>query len=328
VPANLTPEYHKADKWYRSASTTEEKILALEEMLRVIPKHKGTDHMRADLRQKLSKLKDADSKKSASKHVDVFHVKQSGAGQIALLGVPNSGKSTILAALTHAKVLVADYPFATTIPLPGMMQFEDIQIQLVDTPPITDEFVSPGQVGTYRNCDLILIVIDLSQDVEQQMLVLLDFLESRRLLFEKDNPATDENGNMLGRKAFCICTKKDIAQDGAFEKVKKLAEGRFECVVVNIEDKNDREMLPEKLFQQLGIIRVYSKPPGKKADMTDPFTLPVGSDVMDLARAIHRELAEKFKNARIWGTGVYDGQNCHRTHILNDKDVIELHFGK
>ncbi len=327
MPANLTPEYFKAEQWFRSATTNDEKILALEQMLAVIPKHKGTDHMRADLRRKLSKLKEVGTQKSVTaKHVDVFHVRRSGSGQIVLLGTPNSGKSTIVAALTNAKVNVADFPFATGAPVPGMMQYEDIQIQLVDMPPITAEHSAPGQVGTYRNCDLIAMAIDLSQDIEEQIPVLLDFLESRRLLIDEQTPALDDSGNMLGRKAFCICTKGDIADESAFEKVQKLCKGRFNCIKVSAENSEDIKRMADTLFSELGIIRVYSKPPGEKVDMKEPFTLPAGSTVMDLAQAIHRDLVEKFRYARIWGTGVYDGQKCQRNHVLNDKDVIELHF--
>jgi len=326
MPANLTPEYFKAEKWFRSATSNDEKIRALEQMLRVIPKHKGTDHMRADLRKKLSRLKEVGTQKKGGKHVDIFHVPRSGAGQIVLLGAPNCGKSSIVAGLTNAKVNVADFPFATNVPAPGMVQFEDIQIELVDMPPITAEYSAPGQVGTYRNCDLIAIVIDLSGDVDEQMLICLDFLESRSLLVDNETPARDSQGNVLGKKAFCICTKSDIAQAGALENLKKSCTYPFEFVEVSAVTDGGLEGLPEKLFKLLGIIRIYSKPPGKPADMTDPFTLPVGSTVMDLATTVHRQLAEKLRFARIWGTGVYDGQNTQRNHVLNDKDIIELHF--
>jgi ribosome-interacting GTPase 1 len=327
MPANLTPEYFKAEKWYREATTTDEKILALEQMLSVMPKHKGTDHLKADLRRKLSKLKEAPVQKGKGKHVDIFHIPRSGSGQIALIGTPNSGKSSIVAALTNAKVNVADFPFATTAPVPGMMTFEDVQIQLIDTPPITADFISPGQVGTYRNCDVIGIVIDLSGDVEEQLGVCLDFLESRRLLIDAEAPAVDSYGNLLAKKAFCICTKSDIAAEGAVEKLKQSCKYPFEFVEISNTTGSGLEELSAAFFRLLGIIRIYAKPPGKPADMTDPFTLPAGSTVMDMATAIHRELAGKLKFARIWGTGVYDGQNAQRNHILNDKDIIELHFG-
>ena len=326
MPANLTPEYFKAEKWYKSAATNEEKILALERMLAVMPKHKGTDHLKADLRKKLSKLRDTATQKKGAKHVDIFHVPRGGSGQIVLLGTPNSGKSSIVAALTNAKVNVADFPFATSQPVPGMVTFEDIQIQLVDMPPITVDYTAPGQVGTYRNCDIIGIVIDLSADVQEQLDTCLDFLESRSLLIHSETPAYDPQGNVLGKKAFCICTKSDIARADTLESLKKSCKYSFEFIEVSAATGEGLEELSAKFFKLLGIIRVYAKPPGKPADMTEPFTLPVGSTVMDLATAIHRQLAEKLKIARIWGTGVYDGQNTQRNHVLNDKDIIELHF--
>ena len=326
MPANLTPEYLNAEKWFREATTTEEKILALEQMLRVIPKHKGTDHMRADLRRKLSKLKEAPAKKAGTKHADIFYVPLSGAGQVVLIGTPNCGKSSIVAALTNAKVNVADFPFATSAPVPGMVKFEDIQIQLVDMPPITAEYIAPGQVGTYRNCDVIAIVIDLSADIAEQMRICLDFLESKKLLIDEQTSALDEHGNVLGKRAFCICTKSDIAKAGALETLKKSCKYPFEFAEISAKTGTGLDKLVPKFFSLLNIVRIYAKPPGKPADMDEPFTLPAGSTVMDLATAIHRQLAEKLKFARIWGTGVYDGQNVQRNHILNDKDIIELHF--
>lgn len=326
MPANLTPEYFKAEQWFKTATTNDEKILALERMLAVMPKHKGTDHLKADLRRKLSKLKETATQKKGAKHVDIFHVPRTGAGQVVLLGTPNCGKSSIVAALTNAKVNVADFPFATGAPVPGMVKFEDIQIQLVDMPPITADYSAPGQVGTYRHCDLIGIVIDLSTEPQEQMGICLDYLESRNLLADAETSATDESGNILATKAFCICTKSDIAAAGTFESLKQSCTHQFEFVEISAETGADLEELPAVIYSLLGIIRVYAKPPGKPADMDEPFTLPVGSNVMDLAVAVHRQLAEKLQAARIWGTGVYDGQNVQLSHVLNDKDIIELHF--
>ena len=194
-----------------------------------------------------------------------------------------------------------------------MMRFEDIPIEIVDMPPITADFSMPGQVGTYRNCDLIAIVIDLSADVEEQWKVCLDFLETRNLVPSK--------------KTVCICTKSDIAADGAIDKVKQFCGNRFELIAVSVDTGEGMGELPAMLFKLLSIIRVYAKPPGKKPDMNEPFTIPAGSTVLDLARVIHRELAEKLKHARIWGTNVYEGQSVQRNHVLNDKDIVELHFG-
>jgi len=328
VPANLPPAYKKAEEWFRSAQTNEEKILALEQMLSIMPKHKGTDGLRADLRRKLSSLKEAATQqKKSGGHADIFHVPRTGAGQVVLLGLPNTGKSSLPATLTNAKVVVADFPFATHAPVPGMVKYQDVQIQLVDMPPITADYVAPGQVGTYRNCDIIAVVIDLSQDIEDQALVLLDFLESRNLLLDGRTPAVDDQGNALGRKAVCICTKADIAPPGAFELARKSFDKPMEFLQVSTQTAENLDKFAELLFRTLSIIRVYAKPPGKPADMEAPFTLPIGSTVQDMATVIHRELAERLKSARIWGTDVYPGQSVHLTHVLHDKDVVELHFG-
>ena len=313
MPANLTPAYFKAEQWYRQATTAEEKILALEQMLAVMPKHKGTDKLKADIRQKLSAIREGEEKRRKSSGVDIFHVPRGGAGQVVLLGMPNTGKSSIVGLLTDAKVHITDFPFATNVPVPGMMHFEDVPIEIVDMPPITADFSMPGQVGTYRNCDLIAIVIDLSADVEEQWKVCLDFLETRNLLPSK--------------KTVCICTKSDIAVEGAIDKIKQLCDNRFEIIPVSVESGEGMGELPKQLFRPLNIIRVYAKPPGKKPDMNEPFTIPEGSTVLDLARVIHRELAEKLKHARIWGTNVYEGQSVQHNHVLNDKDIVELHFG-
>ncbi|MGA2093915.1 MAG: GTPase, partial [Sedimentisphaerales bacterium] len=182
MPANLTPDYFKAEQWYKTATTAEEKILALEQMLAVMPKHKGTDKLKADLRQKLSAIKAGEEKRKKSGGLDIFHVPKGEAGQIVLIGTPNCGKSSLVGLLTDAKVHIADFPFATHAPVPGIMKFEDVPIELVDMPPITADFVMPGQVGTYRNCDIIAMVIDLSADVDEQWKVCLDYLESKNLL--------------------------------------------------------------------------------------------------------------------------------------------------
>jgi len=327
MPANLPPDYFKAEQWFRTATTNEEKILALERMLAVMPKHKGTDHLKADLRRKLSKLKEAGAQKRAGKHVDIFHVPRTGAGQVVLLGTPNCGKSSIVAALTNAKVNVADFPFATGGPVPGMVRFEDVQIQLVDMPPITADYSAPGQVGTYRHCDLIAIVVDLSAEPLEQLRICLDFLESRNLLMSEQTSALDERGNVLAKRVFCVGTKSDIAPEGSLESLKKSCPRPLEFVEVSAKTGIGLEKLPRVFFEQLGIIRIYAKPPGKPPDMDEPFTMPVGSTVADLAQAIHRQLAEKLQSARIWGTGVYKGQNVQLNHVLHDKDIVELHFG-
>ncbi|MEN6387249.1 MAG: GTPase [Phycisphaerales bacterium] len=320
MPANLTPDYLKAEKWFRQAATDEEKIQALEEMMRTIPKHKGTEHMRADMKKKMSALKESAEKKKKAVHagIDIFHIPKTGTGQVVLLGMPNCGKSAIVSALTNANAHVADFPFTTNAPLPGMAKFEDIKIEIVDMPPITADYSPTGIVNAYRNCDLIGICIDLSADIEEQILVCFNFLEEKRLILTHDNP--------IGKNCFVIATKSDLASAAELEQLKKSLPKPFEVVQISIEETPSLENLLSQMFQLLEIIRVYAKKPGQHPDMKEPFILHKGATVADLAFSIHRDLADKLKTARCWGKNVHEGQNVHKTHILFDKDIIELHF--
>lgn len=331
MPANLTAQYKKAEERYKAAETDEEKLSALEEMLREIPKHKGTEHLQADIKKRISKLKaamESGGKKGGARHVDVFHVPKSGAGQVALVGMPNSGKSAILASLTKAPVNVTEYPFATDKPVPGMALYEDVPIQLVDAPPITADFAPPGLVNTYRSADLLAIVIDLAGEVLEQMEVCATYLDAHKLIRDESAAQDDESLLRLGRKTFVIATKADMASAGTLETLKELTERPFEYIEVSAETGTGLDTLMKRLFEMLDVVRVYAKKPHQEADMKEPFTLKRGSTVLDLATLVHRELAEKLKTARAWNSPhVHDGQNVPREHVLSDKEIIELHFG-
>ena len=186
MPANLTPDYLKAERAYRQAKTPQDKIAALEEMYATIPKHKGTEKMQADIKRRIAKTRSAATQaRGKGGGVDVFFVEKQGAGQAALVGTPNAGKSSLVAAVSHAKVKVAPYPYATHAPVPGMMPFEDIQIQLVDLPPVSAEGLVPGMTGTLRNADILMICLDLSaDDVLEQAEVCLRALEAKGLVRE------------------------------------------------------------------------------------------------------------------------------------------------
>ncbi|MBN2376743.1 MAG: 50S ribosome-binding GTPase [Sedimentisphaerales bacterium] len=330
MPANLTPEYRKAEALYRQASGTEEKVTALELMLQVIPKHKGTDHMQADIKRRLAKLKTAGGTgKGAARQGDVFHVpKGAAAGQVVLLGTPNVGKSDLVAHLTNAHVQVADFPFSTHGPVPGILLYEDVRIQLVDMPPITREHVEPGQTNAYRQCDLIMVVVDLSAaDVTEQLEVCLDFLHERTLIVPPSADGQEDLYKRMARPSFCVATKGELASEGDFKVLKDMYGAHFEMMVVSVKQPESLKRLGRKIFEKLGIVRVYSKHPGKEADMSEPFTLRAGATVQDLAYKVHRELAEKLRFARGWGRDKYPGQQVPRDYPLCDKDVIELHFG-
>jgi len=143
MPANLTPDYLAAERDYKQAATPAERIAALERMLATVPKHKGTEKIQADLKRRLSQARKESTKKGAAHSVPFYLVEKEGAGQVVLLGPPNAGKSQLVAALTHAHPEVADYPFTTRLPTPGMMSYQNVQIQLIDLPPLSEEFMEP-----------------------------------------------------------------------------------------------------------------------------------------------------------------------------------------
>ncbi|HUU93640.1 MAG TPA: TGS domain-containing protein [Phycisphaerae bacterium] len=323
MPANLTPQYLNAEKAFRAAKTVAEKIAALEEMYATIPKHKGTEKMQGDIKRKLAKFRQAALQVKAKGGVDPFHVEKHGAGQFVLFGMPNSGKSALVGAVTKAHVNVAPYPFATHGPVPGMMAFEDVQIQLVDLPPVTREAIVPGMMGTVRGADGILVCVDLSApDLLDQVDACLGILEGRGMVPE--GREVPEGG--VERRILLVGTKADVAGAAdTFAALKELHAGLAPMFATSAQTGQGMDELARRCFEMLDVVRVYSKEPGKPPDMRQPFILPRGSTVLDMAADVHREIAQNLKRARIWGGGKYDGQPVQRDHVLADRDVIELH---
>lgn len=325
MPANLPPDYFEAERRYKQASTTAEKIAALEDLMATVPKHKGTDHLRADLRRKLSQLnKEAQEqrRKKGGGRDSLYNVPREGAAQVALAGFANSGKSSILANLTKAVPVIADYPLSTVLPCPGMMPYEDIQIQLIDLPPIPNEATDGWVSGIMRVADALLIVIDLAEDADTQMELLLDQIGKWNIRTEK--PREGET-RVLVKRALVAANKKDLP--GAmenFDRLRSARGSRFPMVALSCLKKEGLEDLKRGIFQLVSIIRVYSKPPGKDPDLSMPYTVPAGSTVMDVAEKVHKDFVTKLKYARVWGSAKFDGMRVERTHVLKDRDIIEL----
>jgi ribosome-interacting GTPase 1 len=323
VPANLSPDYHDAEARYRSASSAEEKIAALEEMLLVIPKHKGTEKLQADLKSRLSKLRQKPAGKGGPRSHS-HHIPAEGAGQIVLLGPPNTGKSSLVKTLTHAEPAVADYPFTTRDATPGMMPFQDVQFQLIDLPPLSDEHVEPWVFDLARGCDLAWIVVDVANSIDGIVLV-------RRILGGKRIelvPAGGDAETVAGvvKPALVVVTGRDRPEaDEDLEIARSLLEEPWPLHAVSTVDGTGLEELGQATFRTLGIIRVYTKQPGKQPDKESPFTLPQGATVGDLAQRIHKDLLATLKFARIWGPSAHDGQTVHKEHVLSEGDVVELH---
>lgn len=327
MPANLTPEYLEAERAFKQAATTPEKIAALEHMLAVIPKHKGTEKMQGELRRKLAKLRqepDRARRAGPARSAPVYQVEKEGAGQVALAGAPNTGKSSLVRRLSAAMPEVGDYPFTTRLPTPGMMPFEDIQIQLVDLPPLDPTYGEAWVPQAIRYADAVLLVVDLAA------LELLDEVENTLALLDRAKIALATSAQLpygyVARPALLVANKLDApgARDN-FDALTDLYAGRFPAVAVSAASGEGLENLKRGTFDLLGIIRVYTKERGKKPDLTAPYVLKAGATVADLAARVHKDFLANLKYARLWGHGRFEGQMVHRDHILADRDIVELH---
>jgi len=326
MPANLTPEFIKARNRFREAKEPAGKLAALEEMLSTIPKHKGTDKMQADIKRRIARLKESESQaKRGGKAIGYDHVPREGAGQVALIGPPNTGKSSLVAALTNARPEVAEYPFSTLVPIPGMMTYKDIRIQLVDLPPITPEYTEAWVYSVIRACDMGLVVLDAGDGelLVEESQGLLRLLEERsvRLVVQRRARADERIVDLPAR---IVLNKSETAPGEALGAV--VSRLPLPSVGVSATSGRGLESLRQAVFEALEIVRVYTKMPGKKPDLREPYTLPRGSTVLDGVRTVHREFAERLKYVRIWGSGRFDGQQVPSDHVLEDGDVMEVHL--
>ena len=318
MPTNLPPEYFSAEERYKQASTNQEKIDRLEELIGTIPKHKGTDKLRADLRRRLSRLKEtAEKGKKTGKHESTFHIEKEGSGRVILVGMPNVGKSSLVAALTHAKPTISEAPFSSWTPTPGMMEWEHVQIQLIDTPPLNRDHMESEQFDLIRSADLLLLLVDLQADAMQQL------EDARDILLEHQIPIRcQQNVDQISASQPYIPVLVAInkCDDGSFAEDLQLFQELSQCdwptVAMSGSSGYQLEELQQNIFNDLNIIRVYSKPPGKPPDHNAPFVLKRGSTIEELAAKVHKDILYNLKSARVWGTGVYDGQQVGRDHVL------------
>jgi len=316
----------EAEKRYRAARPGAEKIAALEEFLSAIPKHKGTDRLRADLRRKLSQMKsEAQARKKTGRQDSAFRIGREGAGQVVVVGAANVGKSALVATLTNAAPEVADYPYTTWTATPGMMPVGNIQIQLIDTPPLDREYVEPELLDLIRRSDLILLVVDLQTYPIQQLEDTIAILQEHRIAPLHRQDRYPEQPLMTFKPLLVLANKNDDENtDEDFEVLQELLGDEWPLLPISTTTGRNLERLKQAVFERLEIIRVYAKPPGREPDLSAPFVLEKGSTVTDFAENVHRDFFEKLKTARVWGHGVYDGQMVSRDHVLHDGDVVEL----
>jgi len=356
LPANLTPDYRLAEARYREAETLEDKLDALEAMLSAIPKHKGTEKMQADIKRRISRTKDAiqQGKKTGTRQRVSYTVRREGAGQVALVGPANSGKSALLAALSNASPEVADYPYTTQAPQPGMVVWENVKVQVVDLPPYDPELSPQWLAGTVRSADAVAVVFSLgSDDLLDEVENTFGLLERQRTRLVPGRPPQgkalvptaagavalpavvageddtgDENDGDDGpdRSWPAIIVANKLDAPGAPDRLEILREvsPALPIVAVSATEGFGLDDLRGWLFGLLRKIRVYTRAPGKKPDMTAPFVVPAGATLLEAAAAVHKDFAANLKSARVWGRKTFDGQLVPKDHVLEDGDIIEL----
>lgn len=315
MPANLPPTYYKLKHEHEAAKTDAERLVLLEEMLRIVPKHKGSEKVVADLRRRIARIKKGEAatggKKGARKGYSE-HIPKQGAGQIVLLGPPNGGKSQILASFTKAKPAVSPTPYTTTAPLVGMLPYENIQFQLIDTPSLMPDFVSPTVLTLARNAELVLIVLSLASDE------LLDDLEM--VLAVLDEAGIGEE------KPLVVANQLDATDaDARLDILSEFYGQSVQLYPISAQTGAGKEDLLKALYDALDILRIYPKAPGKPIERDAPIVLPVGATVLDAATGLHKDFAE-FRFARIWGPHWHDGQPVSRNDAVYDGDVVEFHL--
>ena len=328
MAVNLTPQYHEAEAEYKKAQTAEERLECLQKDVALVPKHKASEKLQAEIKTKISETKEEveQERKHPKKAGVSYKVPRQGAGQVVLLGGPNAGKSRLLTRLTRATPEVAPYPFTTREPHAGMMEWEDVRVQLIDMPPITPDVLEGWQSSMVRSADAAVLMVDLADDDGPFAAeAVVEKLAQVKTVLAGQPPAENPDPSLQYVRTLLAANKLDAP--GAADRLDVVREmfGSASQSTLSTPNPARRWKSCAAVYTFLNVIRVYSKRPGKPADRESPFTCPAGSTVAQMAELVHRDLAEKLKSARIWGTGVFDGQTVTRDHVLHDRDVVELH---
>jgi len=351
MPANLSPEYKKAEADYRAARDPQARLECLQVMLRTIPKHKGTEHLQADLKTRIKELGDelAGPRRGGARTGPALVVRPEGAAQWALVGPPNTGKSSLHARLTGSHAVVGPYPFSTHVPLPGMLAHEDVSLQIVDLPPISADVMEPWLPNALQTADGALLVLDLGEPAcLDQALAVLQRLDEKKVSLaagasEPESPASEtaveppapesepalEDPFRRRLPTLLLANKADRLAEPAAELAAflELSGLDFPALATSAETGLGLAKIAPLLIERLGILRIYTKLPGHPADHARPFTLRRGATVHDVALLVHRGRAGELRFARIWGPSVpFEGQQVSATHPVADADVVELHW--
>ena len=326
MPTNLPPEYFHVEKRYKEATTPEEKLSLLEELISTIPKHKGTDHLRSDLRRKLSKMKEsALTQKKSGGVASIFQIDSEGVGQCVVIGCGNTGKSSLVAKFTNADPQVAEFPFSTWQPTPGMMMYENVQIQTIDSPALDMDFVEPEFIQMIRRADLILLMVDLQADPITQLEFSEQFLVNNRIIPLHLKEKYPERGNKFSQVLVLVNKVDDEQHEEDYQVFCDLVDENWDFIPLSVQSEFNIDLMMLEAYNRLGMMRIYSKPIRMDVDYTAPFVIRSGSTVEEFARKVHKDFYEQLKTARLWGEAAdFDGMMVSRTHVLQEGDVVEL----
>lgn len=389
MPANLPPEAKRKWAEVSAAKNPKEKLKLMQEFLSLVPKHKGTAKLCAQVKKQIAtlrkELEEAKHRKTG-RALSKFFIEKEGAAQIVILGPTNVGKSSLLARLTNAKVMISPTPYTTTEPIPGMLHYEDIQFQLIEAPALMEGAAEGRAWGLQtltlaRNADGLILMVDLTTNPIEQLNMLVNELEKARVVVSKPKARIEIErkhvgaslriiilGGLIGcnfsdveellksygirdavvkifgnaslddiedaifesttyKPAIIIANKLDL--NNAYENLKILKEHvRDKLPVIAVSCKNGQGLneIGRILFENLDVIRVYTKEPNERNFSSKPFILKRGSTVYDLAKNIHSDLIENFAYAKVWSERlIFSPQRVGASFQLEDGDIVEIH---
>ncbi len=332
MPANLNHRFLNAEKAYRRATSLAEEFECLQVMLREIPKHKGTDKLQAELKKKISKTRESLEAANKSTGRSGFKLPRQGAGRVVIIGAANSGKSQLLSTLTNATPEIAPYPFTTREPIPGMMKWEDVSIQVVDTAPISADHYTEETHALIRSADLVLLLLDLgSDDGADDLLQVLTRTQNSKTRLGPESTFDPNDIGVTYTKTILASSKADDVGSSDrrefFEEVfvSSPFEIPFQEFPISATTGSGISTLSEQIFTALDVVRVYTKDPRKKTpDFDKPYAVRRGTELIDVAKLIHEDLAKNFRSAKVWGANVHDATAVTGDYLVSDKDVVEI----